>query len=384
MKETKNNKKVLKTCIIFITIVFAIFLTSRFLIDEEFRNYINANILKKEVTEENVNIIEINSDASNNIYAYDRYITVLSKNKLNSYTADGNLFSAIDVNISVPLVTSNGKYMVLAEKNGNKIYLISGENIIWENDIEGEISRVCVNQNGYVSIVIKNTTYKSVVVVFNPEGNELFRKYLSKDYAICMDISNNNKYLAIGEINYSGTILKSYVQIISIEKAQKDPKNSTEYTYESGIGDIIININYQSKDEAICLFNNYIQKVTNKENNRIYDITNDDIFADINLDSNIAIVNKQSSGLFSYEYEMHIKSIDSKAENLYILKNDVPKAVMVSGKTIAICFGNEVEIINSNGWFIKKYKSSKQSTGIVLGDSIAGVIYKNKIEIIDF
>lgn len=383
MKETIKNKSVFKVCIIFILVVLAVFMVSRYLIDEEFRIYVDSNILKKELSEVNVNTIELKSDSNEYIYAYDKYITVLSKNSLSSYNKDGEVESKLDVNISVPLVDSNSKYMVLAEKNGKKIYLISGQNIIWENDIEGEISRVSVNKNGYVSIVIKNTTYKSVVVVFNAEGTELFRSYLSTNYAVCVDISSNNKYLAIGEVNYSGTIVKSYVKILSIEKAQTDPKNSTEYTYESETSDIIIDVNYQGKDEVICLFNDYIQKVTNKDNTRLYDITNDDIFAEINLNSNIAIVNKQSSGLFSYEYKMDIKDTNSKAEKLYILKNDVPKTIMVSGNKIAICLGNEVEIINSDGWLIKKYTSNKQSKGIVLGDTIAGIIYKNKIEIID-
>lgn len=383
MKETIKNKSVFKICIIFILVVIAVFMVSRYLSDEEFRSYVDSNIFKKELSEVNVNTIELKSDSNEYIYAYDKYITVLSKNSLSSYNKDGEVESKLDVNISVPLVDSNSKYMVLAEKNGKKIYLISGQNIIWENDIEGEISRVSVNKNGYVSIVIKNTTYKSVVVVFNPEGTELFRSYLSANYAVCTDISSNNKYLAIGEVNYSGTIVKSFVKVISIEKAQTDPDNSIEYTYESETSDIIIDVNYQGKEEVICLFNDYIQKVTNKENTRLYDITNDDIFAEIKLDSNIAIVNKQSSGLFSYEYKMDIKDTNSKAEKLYILKNDVPKTIMVSGNKIAICLGNEVEIINSEGWLIKKYTSNKQSKGIVLGDYIAGIIYKNKIEIID-
>jgi hypothetical protein len=383
VEDTKKSKSVFKACIIFVLIVFTVFIASRYLIDEEFRSYVDVNILKKELSEVNVNTIELNSDTNEYVYAYDKYITVLSKNSLNSYIGNGSLDSKIDVNISVPLVESSGKYMVLAEKNGNKIYLISGQNIIWEKDIEGEISRVCVNKNGYVSAILKNTTYKSVIIVINPEGRDLFKSFLSTNYAVCMDISNNNKYLAVGEINYSGTIVKSYVKIMSIEKAQKDPENSIEYTYESGTSEIITNINYQNREEAICLFNNYIQKVTTKDNSRVYDIGANDVFAEINLDSNVAIINKQSSGLFSYEYKIDIKSPDSKTESLYILKNDVPKTIMASSNIMAVCLANEVEFINTNGWLIKRYTSNKQSKGIVLGDTIAGIIYKNKVEIIN-
>ena len=113
MEDTKKSKSVFKACIIFVLIVFTVFIASRYLIDEEFRSYVDVNILKKELSEVNVNTIELNSDTNEYVYAYDKYITVLSKNSLNSYIGNGSLDSKIDVNISVPLVESSGKYMVL-------------------------------------------------------------------------------------------------------------------------------------------------------------------------------------------------------------------------------------------------------------------------------
>lgn len=382
-KETKSNKSVIKACLIFLIVVFIIFMVARYLTDEEFRGAFDTYILKKQLTESNLSTIEINSDTNPYIYAYDKYITVLNKNTLSAYTSDGSVYSEFDVTISVPLVSSNGKYMVLAELDGQKVYLISGSNIIWQNDIEGNISRVSVNKNGYVSIVVTNTAYKSVIISYNPSGDELFKTYLSANYAVCTDISDNNKYLAIGEVDYSGTIIKSNIKIISLLLAQSDPENSIVYTYESDIGEIITNIKYQDAETAICMFNKYIQKVTTSSNERLYDITSNDIFLDINLKDNIAILNKQSSGLFLYEYELKMKNTNNKSDSLYILNNDVPKTLIVSGNLIGLNFGNEVQIINSSGWLMKSYTANKEIQSLVLGDSIAGVVYKNRIEIIN-
>ena len=47
-------------------------------------------------------------------------------------------------------------------------------------------------------------------------------------------------------------------------------------------------------------------------------------------------------------------------------------------------FGTEVKVLNTNAWLLKDYKSSKQIKDIVLGTNIAGVIYKDKIEIVSF
>ncbi len=386
MKNDKSQKakdSITKILIIFFIVIVVIFVIARYATDEEFRSSININVFKKEVLESTLNSIEIDTDSNPTVYAFDKYIVVFSKNKLIEYTSDGKIAKELDINISVPLITINGKYMAIAEKEGQKMYLVSGENIIWNTNVEGNISGINVNKNGYVSIVIKNTTYKSVIAFYDLSGTELFRTYISSSYATCTSVSTNNQYLAIGSVDYSGTIIKSYVKIISIEKAQKDPENSTIYNYESENGEIITNINYQDKENAICVFNSYVQKIGISSDERLYDITENDLFLDVNLSNSIAIIDKQSSGLFSYEYEVVIKNTNNKSESLYILDSDLPKTMIVSNDNIGLNLGNEVRIINSNGWLLKKYSSNNQIKSLVIGESIAGIIYKNKIELID-
>lgn len=386
MREEKNikpKKSTFKFLIIFILAILIVFCVAKYITDDDFRYKIDTNLLKKQVSESNLKNIEIDSDDNPSVFAYDKYITVLSKNTLTEYTSDGNSVAKLDVSISVPLVETNGKYMVMAEKGGQKIYLISGTSILWQNNIEGSITRVNVNRNGYVSVIIQSTIYKSVIIFYDLNGKELFRSYLSTNYAICTAVSTNNKYLAIGEIDYSGTIIKSYVKVISVDLAQTDAENSTVYTYEAENGEIVTDINYQDKENAICMFDSYVQKVGLDSNERLYEITDEDVFVDINLKDGYTVINKQSSGLFQYEYEMKIKDTNSKSESLYILNNDLPKSMSTRDNKMALNLGNEVQIVDTNGWLLKKYTSTKQIDKIVLGDSIAGVVYKNKIEIID-
>jgi hypothetical protein len=381
LEESKNS--FIKTSLLVILGFCIVIIVARYITDENFRSEIDTNIFGKQVAESSLNSIEINTDTNPAIFAYDKYITILSKNKLTSYNSKGTLASELDVSISVPLSHSEGKYMVLAEKDGDKLYLISEGSILWDTKVEGKISGVNVNRNGYVSVIIQNTIYKSVIVFYDLSGHELFRRYISSNYAICTDVSRDNKYLAIGEVDYSGTIIKSYVKIISVELAKTDPDNSIIYTYESNNGEIITNINYQDKDNAVCMFNSYIQKVTSKDNSRIYDFVQDDLYVDVDLESGVAVIDKQSSGLFSYEYEVKVKSINSKAESLYILNSDLPKSLIVSGDLMAFNLGNEVRVVSQSGWLQKRYTSSKQIKNVVLGDSIVGIVYKNKIEIIE-
>lgn len=381
--QPNNRVKTLKTSIFILVCILLAILVARYIAEEEFRLWVDTNILKKEVEQDTLATIELNYDTTPNIFAYDRYIAILNKNKLFLYTSDGSKSAELEVNISKAVTSSSGKYLVLAESGGSKIYLISGNNILWQKDVEGNISRVSVNKNGYVSVIITNTTYKSVVASFTQSGKELFKTYLSSTYAICSDISANNKYLAIGEVDYSGTIVKSNVRIYSIALAQTEPRKAEINKYESASGEIVSNIKYQDKDEAICMFNKYIQKVGISEDERFAEFDNNSLFVDINLKDSVAIVKKQSSGLFSYEYEMQIKSTSSTTENLYILDSSVPKDLLISGNIIGIDLGTEVRIVNAKGMLIKKYKSKQEIKGLAMGDSICGIIYKDKIELIN-
>ena len=379
----KRSSSPFKTCIIFIVSVIIIFVIARYVSNDDFRSDINKNVFKSEVSESSLNSIDIDNNSNVNIYAYDKYIAVLSKNTLSQYDGKGELVSKTDVNISVPLMDSKGKYIVLAENSGQKIYLISGKDTVWERDLEGEISRISVNEKGYVSVIIKNTAYKSKVIVFDTSGNDLFTVFISKNYAICSDISSNNKYLAIGTVSYSGTIVKSCVNIYSMELIKSDPKSAIINTYEAGSDDLIIGINYHGSDTAVCMFNSYVQKVTKDSNERLYDITQYDSFVDINLDSKIAIINRSETGMFSYEYQIDFKDTLGKSERVYILNQDVPNFIVTNEKKIAVNLGREVEFINTSGWLKKKYTSDTTVNSVVLGDSIAGIVYKNKIVIIN-
>jgi len=382
-KNTTINKKILKNSIITLIIILGVILIARYITEEDFRNYVDINIFKRQVEQDTLSNIEIDYESTPNIFAYDKYIAILNKNKLSIYTSDSQKNTSLEINISRPILNSRGKYLVIAEQNGNKLYLIEDSSIVWQAEVEGSISRVNVNKHGFVSVIVTNTTYKSVIISYNKTGKELFRTYLSSTYAICADISNNNKYLAIGEVDYTGTIVKSNVKIISIALAQTNPEESVINKYESEIGQIISNIKYQDKDTAICMFNSYIQKISLDANERLMDINNNALFLDITLENGVAIVEKQSSGLFSYEYEMKIKNTSSVLENLYILDSDVPRNVIVCEDKIGINLGTEVQIVNSRGLLLKKYKSKQEIKSLVLGNKIAGIIYKDKIELIN-
>lgn len=379
-----KNKKIKKIAIIIflsLIIIAGIIIASLYITDENFREKFDIYILKKEITEDNSARIVLNSGETQHICAYDKYIGVLSKSTLMLYNNSGEEVSKLNTMISNPIFEKNNKYLCLAEKNGQKIYLINDTNIVWEKEVEGKITDVNVNKNGYVSVIVTGTSYKTVIITIDEKGKEIFKTYLASTSVITTDISTDNKYLAIAEIDSSSAIIQSNIKIISIEKAKTDPTNSIIYTHKAENNELIVDIKYQDKEKLICLYDNSVHLIEDKNDTELLKIDSKSDFIDLNL-KNYVIQTIETTEFFKSNIQLLITNVNSKNENLYLTKG-VLKSVTVSDNIIALNFSTEVHFVNNNGWLIKKYVSSQGITDIVVGNSIAGIVYRNKIEIIN-
>lgn len=387
-KRKLNKKKVIIASIIAIIIFIFFILFIIYAADQSFRNVLDKYVLMKNVVEDSTISIQIDESEINNVYAYDKYISVLSKGTLKNYNSSGNLGSELTVEISTPITATNGKYFLIAEKDKNKIYLISGDEIIWQRELEGNIDKMTVNKNGYVAVVLSGTTYKSVIQTFDDSGNELFKTYLSSTIVLDVDISFDNQYLAFAEINTSGTMAQSIIKVVSITKAKqkekRDNENSIIYTYIDQEGKFITNIKYQEGNRLVCMYDNGIYVIKNNDNKKIASFTEEGTritFADIELTNSAYRVIEKSS-IVNTENSVEIINSSSQNTNLYTF-DGVARECYSYDDTIALNTGSEVHFISTNGWLIRKYISSQEVKNVVMCNSFAGIVYRNKIEIVN-
>lgn len=378
-----NMKKVTVFLSLAIFLLIILILGIIYFFNSSFREFTDIHIFRKQLNQNNLPTIEINPNEDQFVWAYDKYIALLNKNILYSYNTSGQIAAQNDVYVSTPLFCNSNKFLVVAEKNGNSLYLVSGTNILWHNKLEGNISNISVNKNGYVSAILSGTNYKSIVVSFDSKGNELFKTYISSNLATSTVISNDNKYLSIAEIDYSGSIIKSAVKNISIEKAKTDPTNSVVFTYNLPDNELLTNIKYQDKSNLVCMTNSSIilLNITDKTDSKIIDFENSFEFIDINLKNNFIYTTNKLSG-FSNTAIINIYNVNNNSKNTFEFNGSI-KSVCVNWDKIAINTGSEIYFIGLNGWLIKKYTSYNEINNIVIGENIAGIIYKNKIEIVE-
>ena len=373
-----NKKKIIITIIVGLIIITLAVFIGIYMNNKDAREWIDKNIFRKEIVQDKTTTIELKDGQNSNIYAFNKYIGILNKNKFTIYSNTGNQEKELEIQVSNPLFNSANRFLIIGETNGQKIYVLEDNEISWEAQVEGNISQVHINKNGYVAVVIVDTSYKTVIAVYDPQGKEMFKKFLSTTRTADVDISNDNKYLAIAEIDTSGTMIQSNIRIASMSEP-----TAQDETYQGENNKLITNIKYQDKNKLVCMYTDCIRVIEDKQDNLI--MNNEDkkiTFQSVELTNNFLSIEEKSSGLFTANSVVKIVNTENKNEKEYTIDSSI-KEINTYGDIIALNLGTEIEFINTGGWLVKRYIANQEITQIAVSDNIASIIYRDKIEIIN-
>lgn len=371
-----------KKIVLIIGIILAIAvitIISLYIANEDVRDWMDEYIFRKNIVNENLPTISIENENAS-IYAYDNHIVVLQNNELTIYNSSGKEETTINVQVNNPIFESSGKYLLLADKGSQNVYLIYNTSLRWQKTMEGNVSYITVNKNGAVGVVLTGTTYKSVIVMYGLTGDEEFKTYLSSTVATGLAISDNNDYLSFAEANTSGTVISSTVKTISVEKAKSTPSEAIIYTYNPENNSLIINIEYNG-NELICQYDNSVYKLIDGNSQKITDVDDKTLFLDIKMGDYISKIQENQSGILSSEYEVKVINEKNSSESTYLLEQ-MPSGLYCSENVLAVDMGNEIVFLNHSAWLLKHFTSRQNYKNIVVGDSVAGIIYRDRVEII--
>lgn len=377
-----NIRKMVMIIIIGIIAVAVIGIFSLYIAEEDFRKWVDISILRKDITSENVATIDLNVDKNNQIYCYNKYICILNEKNLKLYNQTGENITDISVDINTAIFSSNDKYLAIAEKNGQEFCVITDKTYSWRQKVDGEILQVNINKNGYVALITTDTTYKSIITVYDQDGKQVMRNFLGSSRVTDITISNDNKFVAYAELDTSGTLIKSSVKIISIEKAQAKSEDFIVYEKEADISKMIIKVQYQEKNNLICVYDDSINIIKDYKESEMLKNTDEITFVSGNLNNGIAYIKEKRNGIFDYSSTLEIINSSNNQEYTYSF-DEIAKEMYTYGNIIGVNIGTEIYFVNTNGMLIKKYTSNQEITNVVMSNNLTIVIYKDRIEIIN-
>ena len=374
MKDFKQFKKNLIIAIVIVVVAVA---SGIYIGNQDSRNAINKAIFKNETSQDECPQIVLENAKNSSIYAYGNKIAILEGNNLNIYNQEGKKEKSIEVALNQPKASTAGSYLLLGDSNGSNVYLIQGTDLRWSKTIDGHVSIASVNSAGIVGISVADTTYKSVVIMYDYNGKELFKNFLSKTTVTSLDISNDGKYLSFVDIETPGMSVVSHVKTISVDKAKKEPENAIINTYETKDNVLIIAIKHD-EDKVIVFKDNGLYICKNGTEEKLTDLPENSGFAGINLNDHCYKLDENSNGRNSI---LTVFNTDNKVGRTCEIE-DAVISISTMKDMLAINVGSKVLFINSSARPVKRYLTNDNISKILLGDSVAAVVYKDTISIV--
>ena len=376
-------KKIAKISLIVIFIVAIITLVVLYIIRQDFRRWVDITILRKDITTSDIASIDLTANKNNQIYCYGKNICILNDKNLKIYNPSGEEETDISVDINTAVFDSNGKYLAIAEKNGQNLCTIFDKTFLWKQQVDGEILHISINKNGYVAVVTTDTTYKSIITLYDQNGKSVLKNYLSSSRVVDVSISNDNKYVAFAELDTMVALIQSNIKIISVDKALENAEEAIVYTYNADTSEMIVNINYQDKGVLACHLDDSIKVINSDNIEEKLKIDKNCTFSSCDLNNSFAYINEQNSGIFNSKSVLNITNTLNGQNKIYNL-SEVIKEMYAYNNIIGVNVGAEIYFINTNGMLIKKYTSKQEIANVILSDELGIIIYKDKIEIIEF
>ena len=375
-------KRIFKIMFIIIVIVSLCVIVFFYFYKQSFRKWVDINIFRKNVTNESINSIYLNTDKNNQIYCYSKNICILNDKVLTLYNSFGESITELSVDINYAIFDSKDKYLAIAEKNGQNVCLIFDKDIMWKQKIDGQIEKISINRNGYLAIIATDNTYKSIIIVFDSNGKQILKNYLSASRVTDVSISNDNKKVAYCELDTSGTLLQSKIEILSIEKANNDSEDIKVSSYQADLSKMIVSIEYQDKENLVCIYDDSVYVINQNESKQLLQIDNAITFISGDLNKAIAYISELSNGMLGQESILNIINPSNKQTIKYNLEEN-PKDLYTFDSLIGVNTGTDIYFINTLGLLVKIYSSNQEISNVLLSNNLALVIYKDRIEIIE-
>ena len=127
-----NIRKIVITSIVVILIICIGIIFSLYIAEKDFRKWVDTNVLRKDITAENVATIDLNVDKNNQIFCYNKYVCILNEKNLKLYNQNGENITDISVDINTAIFSSNDKYLAIAEKGGQEFCVILDRTYLWK------------------------------------------------------------------------------------------------------------------------------------------------------------------------------------------------------------------------------------------------------------
>ena len=146
-------------------------------------------------------VLELDSSFNYAVQKYNGGVAVFGKEGVWGITNSGQKAWSVDFPCTDPILSAGGRYVLAAERGGQKLKLIAGRKVTQEMTTDDEIITASVNKKGTFAVVTKERGYKGRVNVLSASGKQLFAWHSAEQNILAVAVSEDNTKLAVSVVN---------------------------------------------------------------------------------------------------------------------------------------------------------------------------------------
>lgn len=203
--------------IIIVAIIYALF------IRPNFYNFNGGKIALETVYSEN-----FSSKDSYQVYTYNNYLYINSKNGIKKISTDQQSIWDKSFYIANPLFITDGEYMAAIDLGGKEAFIFNEKGLVNGIKVDYPIIMADINSQGALALV-EDEEGKNLIQLYNRSGilaAERGTNFATDGYPIAIDLSSTGETMVTNYLNTQEGKLKTNVTFFSFSQTgEKDPDN---------------------------------------------------------------------------------------------------------------------------------------------------------------
>lgn len=130
----------------------------------------------------------------------------------------GALEQDMALKASNPILSTRGKFALIADKGSKTAYLFNGSRLDKTLQPTEKIIMAKTNSSGYTLFITEGESHKHSAIVMSPTGEEIFKWQSGSLYVVSADISNNSRDIALSTVSTDGGAVSTNVYMFNITK----------------------------------------------------------------------------------------------------------------------------------------------------------------------
>lgn len=255
-----------------------------------------------------------------------------------------------------PVLHSEKEYIICYENKSKEAKVFKGTRECYTVNTENSIICAKVNRNGYAVVTSEKDGYNCEIVVYNRLGEPIFMWNLSESEFLDVDVSCDNKKIALSSVGAANEKMRGKVELIDITAAEV--KKTVEFKGELFYSvDFNINGTYTAiGSDRLALFNSGGTLKWSKGHEGRTLIKADVEYPDMMVLAYSAVGSGIKGNSTEIEVVDRLGNVTAKTT-----MNAIADDISVNGERIALAFGKNVYILDEE---LNEIKKLEAETGV--------------------